>query len=303
MASRHPLAIDIRFQEGKDMHQERARNDQLTNARHRDMRTVHHPDRCTGCQCRLESAYPRGVSCDEGLFKSDNHPIVEWSLPNYAGAIWHAWEASASDLEAMDNHPSTRARDDRFIGGLGYDIAVSPEPNGLKLESSTTNRSRRTFRYVKMYPCLSAVSPTFQDDALDRTTMLTDAGLTALKDTDGRTGDPIRTPYLVAGRRPAPFYGEWFRGKPSRIVARRGRIPRTSASGRFTIGMDWDRVYEIYNNEDAHHHCVLSVPLLGDVSPGQTRTVRGKTVFAAGGAQLTLERLQSEAPSAARRTT
>jgi len=50
-------------------------------------------------------------------------------------------------------------------------------------------------------------------------------------------------------------------------------------------------VAEVFYNEDPHH-CMHSVAIVGDVEPGQSRTVRGKIVLIAAGPEAAFELLQ-----------
>jgi hypothetical protein len=144
---------------------------------------------------------------------------------------------------------------------------------------------------IVAFPCLGHPSPNFRDLKLKRTFILTEQGLTPLADTDRGTGDPCRTHFRVAGCHAMKFFAEPYWGKASKTVAVDGAILRTRDDGKFTIGTRWEKMCEIFHNEDAHH-CIHSVPSLGALEPGEERTVRGKIVLAAGDASKALALLR-----------
>jgi len=94
----------------------------------------------------------------------------------------------------------------------------------------------------------------------------------------------------VAGMRPMRFVGKPFWGDASATRAASGVILRTREDGRFTVGTAWESVCELFHNEDAHH-CIHSVAALGDVEPGETKTVRGRIVLIEGSAEEALKSL------------
>jgi|GEM_PF-234258 len=238
---------------------------------------------------------PEGLSCEEGMFKSHYHPLVDWHGPDAKGMLWHEWESNTADLEVLRFHKMAVEHGLQFIGGIWYRVMITPSLDGLDLRLTLTNRSDRVFHNVTAFPCLGNPSMNFVDDGLERTFIHTKQGITALKDTDRGSGDPERTHYLVTGESPMPGNLEWFWGSGSQHAATEGAILRTSTDGRFTVGMGWERVCELYNNEDASHHCIHAVPAFGDVRPGETRTIRGKIVLIEGGPEQALEGLVFQA--------
>jgi len=73
-------------------------------------------------------------------------------------------------------------------------------------------------------------------------------------------------------------------------VAACGAILRTSEDGRFTIGTNWERVCEVFHNED-DHHCIHSLGAIPLLEPGETRTVCGKIVLVEGTPEQALKML------------
>ena len=234
---------------------------------------------------------PEGLACDEGMFKAHYHPIVDWYGPDASGMVWHEWRASDADLFTFAEHEMAIEHGFQFVDGVRYRTMITPSAEGLDLRFTVMNESQGTFHNVTMFPCLGYPSADFVDDELERTYIVTAQGLTKLGDTDRGSGDPVRTHYVVDGMRPMSHFAEWFWGLPSRTLAATGAILRTSQDGRFTIGTAWERVCELFNNEDSHH-CIHAVPALGDLAPGQTRTARGKIVLVEGGPDEALALLQ-----------
>jgi predicted GH43/DUF377 family glycosyl hydrolase len=230
---------------------------------------------------------PEGLLCEEGIFKIHDHPVLDWHGPDANGMIWHEWEALEVDLEIMRKGHLTAREKVPFLSGIRYRVILKPDLNGLNLRLTLINQSANTFHNVTGFPCLSAQSESFHDPTLSRTWIQTAAGLTSLDQTGRGTIDSHRTHYLIEGATPINHYGEFFWGKPSSTLATRGVILRSSRDGRFTIGLGWDSVSEIFQNEDAHH-CLHSLPAFGDLLPGQTQTVCGRIVLAEGGPEEAL---------------
>ena len=227
---------------------------------------------------------PEGLGCAEGVFKSHAAPIVEWQESDDGACLWHEWETD-------DYHYKELAADElmRTLGlvplqGIRYRVEIRACDYGLALSLSVTNISEQTFHNVTGNPCLGHPSADFEDGGLERTFIMTGAGLTALKHTDRGSGDPIRTHYHVNGAEPVVFYGPPFWGEAGSTTATSGSILRTSRDGRWTIGTGWETTSEIFQNEDSHH-CIHSVPALGDIQPGETKTARGHIVFLEGTAE------------------
>jgi hypothetical protein len=242
--------------------------------------------------CEAEAAWdyriPEGLSCEEGVFKTHAHPTVDWHGPDADGRIWHEWETNDQEFAVISSYERAEEFGLKFIQGIRYRVILIPAEHGLDIRFTLVNLGEVTLHNVIAFPCLGRPSPQFEDDAMERTFIMTDAGLTALKDTDRGSGDPVRTHYVVRGKCPMRFVGEPFWGKASATEAAGGAVLRASECGRFTIGTGWESVCEVFHNEDAHH-CIHSVPTLGDVAPGETKTVRGRIVLAEGGPERALD--------------
>jgi len=235
---------------------------------------------------------PEGLSCDEGVFKTHHHPIVDWRGPDARGTLWHEWETNDKDFEILRSSGLGETLGLVFIRGIHYRVQITPSQDGLDLRFTATNIGARPLHNVVAFPCLGHPTTNFEDNALERTWIVTEAGLTPIQDTHRGTGDPRRTHYPVAGAPPMRFVGEPFWGRASRTVARSGGnlSRRRGTDGRFTVGTAWERVSEIFQNEDAHH-CIHSVARVGDLAPGETRTVRGRIVLVEGGPEKALAKL------------
>lgn len=231
-----------------------------------------------------EYRIPEGLSCDEGMFKSHAHPIVDWHGPDANGTIWHEWQTNDEDFEIINSYERAEEFGIIFIQGIHYRVFISPAEHGLDLRFTATNLSDQTLHNVDNFPCLAAKSENFWDNDLERTFIVTEGGMTPLRETDRGTGDPRRTHFHIPGQRPRRFFGEPFWGQPSKTKALNGAILRTRIDGKFTIGTAWENVTEIFHNEDPHH-CIHSVATLGDINPGETKTACGKIVVVEGGVE------------------
>jgi hypothetical protein len=233
---------------------------------------------------------PEGLSCDEGVFKIHHHPILDWHGPDANGTLWHEWQTNPADLEAISAYSLTKEFSLVFIQGIRYRVMLTPAEHGLAMKLTATNLSDQTFHNLVVFPCLGHPSENFEDTGLERTFIVTESGLTALKDTDRGTGDPCRTHFRVSGCPAMRFYGSPYWGEPSLTLATRGAVLRTRNDGKFTVGMSWEQVAELFHNEDAHR-CIHSLAAIRELRPGETRSVRGKLVLVEGGPERALELL------------
>ena len=224
---------------------------------------------------------PEGLSCDEGTFKSHAYPIVDWHGPDAAGTIWHEWQTNDEDFEIIRSDALSKQLGIEFIQEIRYRIQITPSEHGLDLRFTVTNLTDLPFHNLDNFPCLGHPSPPFEDVALERTFIVTAAGLTPLKDTHRGSGDPRRTHFHLEGGVARKSFGASFWGEASETVAACGAILRTSEDGRFTIGTNWERVCEVFHNED-DHHCIHSLGAIPLLEPGETRTVCGKIVLVEG---------------------
>ena len=82
---------------------------------------------------------PEGLSCDEGVFKTHQHPILDWHGPDSNGTIWHEWETTDEDLEILSRNPHAASFGLKFIQGICYRVMISPTQEGLALRFTATN--------------------------------------------------------------------------------------------------------------------------------------------------------------------
>jgi len=235
---------------------------------------------------------PEGVACDAGLFKSHAQPVLDWNGPTADGVLWHEWQTDRQHRAEVSAEPMYRDAGLDFLMGLRYRVIVRHTEFGLAVSFTATNLSDRVFGNVTAFPCLASRSAEFFDEALGRTWIEGEAGLTRLAETDRGTGEAVRTHYHVRGQWPMGVCLESFWGRASATEATGGAIVRSSADGRWTVGTSWQRVCEIFHNEDQAHHCIHSVPTLGDLAPGQTKTVHGRVVFVEGGPDEAMKHLR-----------
>jgi len=221
------------------------------------------------------------------VFKAHAHPIVDWHGPTTEGAVWHEWETNDRDFAVISAYERAEEFGLVFVQGIRYRATVTHETYGLGLEFTATNTASVPFHNVVGVVCLGSPSDQFRDDALVRTFAVLPDGLTALADTDRGTGDPCRARYPVRSQPPIRFHGEPFWGKVSATILAEGTILRTASDGRYTVAMAWDQASEIWDNQDSHG-CIHSNFALDDLSPGATRSVRGKLVLVPGNAEEAL---------------
>lgn len=233
---------------------------------------------------------PEGLSCDEGFFKLHDTHTVDWHGPDAVGMIWHEQHLTADGLDTLRKHSQASKLGADFVAGLHYRTIITPTHDGLSLRFTVCNTGTQTFHNVDVFPCFGFPNDRWQDATLQRTFIVTATGLTPLATTDRGTGDACRTHYRVADRPAKRHFGEWFWGKASGTTAAGGSIIRTRDDGRFSIGIGWERVNEIFQNEDAHH-CMHSLGWFDVLEPGQTKTVRGKIVLVDGDAAAALAKL------------
>jgi len=178
-----------------------------------------------------------------------------------------------------------------FIQGIRYRVMVYHVADGLELRFTAVNTGDRTLHNVVGVPCLGRPTADFRDPELRRTFVVTDSGVTPLAITDRGTGNRCRTHYLVSEQNPIRYCGAPFWGDLSKTGTTDGAIVRTSVGGRHSVGCSWERVAEIWDNQDAHG-CIHSNFSLGDIRPGETKTVRGRIVLVQGGVEEALAKLK-----------
>jgi hypothetical protein len=233
---------------------------------------------------------PEGVSCDQGSFLTHYHPTVDWNGPDQDGTLWHEWQADDEDLEILNDNKNVVRLGLKFIRGLWYRALVTHSENGLDLKFTAKNTSAATLNNISGIVCMGYPNENFQDPELERTFISVEGGLTHLAETDRGTGNPCRTHYLVEGRNPIRHHAPVYWGDLSRTIADTGAIIRTSLCGKYTLGTAWETVSEIWDNQDSHA-CIHSNLSLGDLEPGETRSVKGRIVFVPGKAEDALELL------------
>jgi hypothetical protein len=235
---------------------------------------------------------PEAVTSDEGVFKFHAHPIVTWAGPEGDGSIWHAWETNDADFVLVRAYQNAAVYGLQFIQGLRYRATIRPVADGLDLLFAATNLSPTTLHHLFAFPCLGFPSGNFRDPGLERTFVITAHGMTALRHTDRGTGDPIRSHYVLQGHAPVRNYAQPFWGDPSRTAIQRGDIVRARADGAFAVGTTWECAGEVFDNQGPQG-CMHSVPVLDTLDPGETRAIRGKIVFVAGGPEMAFDRLDA----------
>ena len=234
---------------------------------------------------------PEGLSCNEGVFKTHHHPIVNWHGPTGEGRLWHEWTTNDTDSAELDRDAQSTELGLTFIQGIWYRVLIDHVEQGLDLKFTAKNISDRTWHHVVGVPCLGHPSDAFRDPDLERTYAVIQDELTLLKDTHRGTGDPRRTHYSIDGEKPIHYCAASFWGELSDTVLSSGSILRISDDGQFTIGTSWERVAEIWDNQD-QHGCVHSNFLLGDLAPGETKSVRGRVRCISGSPKDLIELLQ-----------
>ncbi len=222
---------------------------------------------------------PEAISCDEGVFKSWETPILDWHGPDADGMLWQAWASNDEYLQQAQTNPNYKALGIRIIGGIEFRTVIRHVDDGLEIHFTVCNRSDRTFHNLIAHPCLGMPSPGFADATMTRTMIVTEAGLTPLSQTDRGTGDPVRTWYRVGDHSPGRWTPTCFWGDASDTRAVQGIVLRTDEAERWTIAMGWQSVASIFHNNDSHHRCMHAVPALGDLAAGDSRTVIGWLTF------------------------
>ena len=233
---------------------------------------------------------PEAISCDQGSFLTHYHPAVDWKGPTAEGSIWHEWQADDGDLAALNSNENVERLGLKFIKGLWYRVLVWHTEYGLELKLTAKNVSETLLENISGIICLGYPGENFQDPDLERTYIVVEGELTPLESTDRGTGDPRRTHYLVEGQNPIRYHAPAYWGALSKTAATTGAILRTSRCRNFTVGVAWETVAEIWDNQDAHA-CIHSNLSLGDLQPGTRASARGKIVLVAGDAEAALQHL------------
>lgn len=234
---------------------------------------------------------PEGLSCNEGVFKTHHHPVVSWQGPTEEGKLWYEWTTNEADLAVLKQDTRSAELGLDFIQGIWFRVLIDHVKQGLDLKFTVKNISAKPWHHVVGVPCLSHPSETFRDPGLERTYVVAHDELIRLKDTHRGTGDPCRTHYSIDDERPIHYYAASYWGELSDTVLSCGSILRASDDRRYIIGTSWERVAEVWDNQD-QHGCLHSNFLLGDLAPGETKSVRGRIRCMAGSPEDLLASLQ-----------
>lgn len=236
---------------------------------------------------------PEGLMCDEGIFKVHDDPIVSWRGPTSDGRIWHEYHFTAEDQQRIAASDALAQSSAPVLHGLHYRVTLRPIEQGLEIRWTVTNTGGQTLHNVYAFPCLGRPDPAWRDPDLKRSFVVTAEGPSAIGELDRGTGDPRRTHYHVEGMPRRRWTGEWFWGQASAATIAGdagGAIARAREDGAFAIATGWQRVTALAQNEDAHH-CLHSCPTVGDLAPGETRSILGWIVLTLGDAACALATL------------
>ncbi len=221
---------------------------------------------------------PEGINCDQGTFLTHYHPTLDWQGPDPDGTLWHEWQGNDEDLDILNDNENVSRLGLKFILGLWYRTLVKHTENGLDLKFTAKNTTDSILNNISGIVCLGYPDEYFQDTDLERTYISVGGELTQLSGTDRGTGDPCRTHYLVEGRNPIRYHAPAYWGDLSQTTVDTGAILRTSSCGKYTVGTAWETVSEIWDNQDGHA-CIHSNLSLGDLQPGETKSVKGRIVL------------------------
>lgn len=235
---------------------------------------------------------PEAVSCDEGVFKSWQTPILNWQGPDGDGMLWQEWDSNPEYLVEARANPAYREQKLEMIGGIGFRTLIRHVDGGLQVQFTVWNKSDITFHNVQAQPCLGQPATGFEDPDMTRSMIDAVDGLTPLAGTDRGSGDPVRTWYRVVGHDRQTTWCQNFWGRASATCCRRGIVLRTDITDRWTIGMAWDNAMAVYHNNDDSHRCLHSTPYLGDIPAGEHKTVTGWILFQEAPASVVLKQLE-----------
>jgi hypothetical protein len=185
----------------------------------------------------------------------------------------------------------------RFDEGSVY-ASARPIGRELQLELTVTNGSSQRWLDCWAEVCLRlAPSASFADTNRGRTYGRVDGTWMALKDQPLATPDPCHNVY-----RPTPevefaerCIRDWW-CDDLRVQLDHPLIAVANREDTAVVGIVFQPCAKYCNNLHAHMACIHSDPLLGDIAPGASHTVRGKVIYFAGSTARFIEEALTPGP-------
>jgi len=221
---------------------------------------------------------PEWISCERGWFQFPDS--IHWT-----GSHWTGMYQYEAILRYAQCRPQ-KAQDDSFgrvAEGLLLQVGVKPKDDRVEIVLRLRNVSNEAFRRILCDGgCFRHQSQAFYDDNYERTYIQTEKGLVPLNETDRSKG--IRCVYFLntedcnyphipgMGDHPASWGRSNTRPTSSLIAA-------NDVSGRFAVGIGYEKVFLISQNSDSYHHCMHSSPYFGTLGPKEKRMRRGVILF------------------------
>ena len=239
-------------------------------------------------ECSWTFRVPEATQSREGMLAVSFWPAVRWTV-EADGSIrceWESTEEGAAEATAKDRFGFT------YLAGVRQKVAITPTDYGALLELTVSNGRTSSLHGVSVNPCLGyPTCPSFRTDDRSTTFVLVDGKMTPTAGTDRGDGDPIRTYYRVLDRHVLWNIPTSYWGNGSRTVLSSGAVCRVSRDRKAVIGAAWKQADNVMENCD-QHQCIHSVGTIGDLSPGQARTVTGAVIHVRGDEQTFFDRVR-----------
>jgi hypothetical protein len=171
--------------------------------------------------------------------------------------------------------------------------------DGCAMTLTITNKLKEPLRDLAAQMCLQlSASPTFRDLTRSRTYVFAGGKPMSFADLEKRDGY-WSARCVVKGQpdreneRPGQ-HGGWKLANASRVLADDGVICVTSLDGKWTLGTLWDNAHQVFNNPDGALACLHSDPMISQLAPEESTTVRGWMLIEAENLETIHEKLLAQ---------
>ncbi len=239
---------------------------------------IHSTDACVSIvpswmsSSRIIARAPEDLVGSEYVIHCD-HPDPTHENWSSRGATWkHVQPYVPSGVVYARANNGGLAANTTIPGRTKFSFQWTPLSDGVRVAITLENLGPTTVRDVAARLCIIGYdAPEIADASLTRTLIHTDKGFRALSQLDP---DIDKNVYTIRGgpEIKPPQFGS-HRGV-SRSIATCGLIMIQSLDRRHVTGIGFSSVQMIYTNTT--NRCFHADPYLGDIAPGECKTVNGK---------------------------
>ena len=229
---------------------------------------------------RLEATwkiqFPEAIGTGDAFYLVWYPISAEWKT-QANGEIRYAWKASKQWIKNASEKVDRRGFP--IKSGIGLTARMLPSRDRIDLSIELENLTSEPLRQAwSDGGDLQHQTERFIDNDGSRTFIRTAHGLVRLSETD-RT-QRVRAMYAFdplwyQARRVRTWEYFWGRSETRPTEA---LVATEASDGRGAVGIGYEHSIGLMQNSDSHH-CMHSIPLFGDLAPGEARERRGVILF------------------------